>query len=497
MLKKINLMVLFILMMCILFGCSTNDGFNESLKIIGDVEETTDLNEIWSDLNTNKIDYDDSKITCVEFNQIFNNVKLIYSEFDIMLVVEEGNPIFIAGNELNNAYLGKSNEDNWVYISANHPDNGNIKNIKAIIILRATDNSPTAINYSYGLNIVYDDTTLNYSLGELYQSSYATQTGPIISKQDFLGDTYSEEAKEEKNTLQIADIFDNNFDQFLIMDGTGGYEYFTADCGYIELAGNSLNYVDIENRVTYSDLKGIYINPPQTTVMDAYYDSLYYLEKNQDVMVLFIDGFSYYQCQQICDEHNDYYISGLMPDIEKANSIYKPVTNAGFAAMITGVPPIENGVLNRSYREVKAETIFEKAQSMGKSAVLVEGDIEIIDAGIKPILNIDTNDDGYTDDEIFTSALDAIETEPNYILVHFHSFDDSGHNYGAYSNETLGRMAVLEQYIKELSTKWDGKIILTADHGMHTTSDGGSHGEFRAEDLTIPYIIYDGGKINE
>ena len=34
---------------------------------------------------------------------------------------------------------------------------------------------------------------------------------------------------------------------------------------------------------------------------------------------------------------------------------------------------------------------------------------------------------------------------------------------------------------------------MTADHGMHDVLDKGTHGEFRAEDLFVPYVIFNGG----
>jgi hypothetical protein len=36
-------------------------------------------------------------------------------------------------------------------------------------------------------------------------------------------------------------------------------------------------------------------------------------------------------------------------------------------------------------------------------------------------------------------------------------------------------------------------VIITSDHGMHSTDTGGYHGVFRYEDMIVPYIITEGG----
>jgi predicted AlkP superfamily pyrophosphatase or phosphodiesterase len=80
-----------------------------------------------------------------------------------------------------------------------------------------------------------------------------------------------------------------------------------------------------------------------------------------------------------------------------------------------------------------------------------------------------------------------------YVMVHYHSVDDFGHDYGAVVDETMAELKVIDGYIEELVAQWDGKVILLADHGMHSTEEAGDHGMFRIEDFVVPYVIFDGG----
>ena len=57
----------------------------------------------------------------------------------------------------------------------------------------------------------------------------------------------------------------------------------------------------------------------------------------------------------------------------------------------------------------------------------------------------------------------------------------------------MERIKTTDSYIEQLASEWDGKIIITSDHGMHDTEEGGNHGEFMFEDMVVPYILTDGG----
>ena len=83
------------------------------------------------------------------------------------------------------------------------------------------------------------------------------------------------------------------------------------------------------------------------------------------------------------------------------------------------------------------------------------------------------------------------------LLVHFHSIDDAGHSYGDISPKTLGQIKIVDGYVRELVEDWSGKVIIVADHGMHAEGDAGGHGQFRYEDLIVPYITAEGVKADE
>jgi hypothetical protein len=230
---------------------------------------------------------------------------------------------------------------------------------------------------------------------------------------------------------------------------------------------------------------GIYTSDYFYSITDTYDDMRNYLDNDEKVMVFLLDGFSFEQYKHVKDHLS------FLPQyfIHEALSVYTPVTNAGFAAMITGQTPDINGVHNRSYRDIKVPSIFDYALHNDKKAILLEGDIKILNTEIEPELHLDFNKNGDIDDEVFDTAMKATEEDYDLIFIHFHGIDDRGHSYGPMADETLDYIKKIDTYIEELSKVWDGLMIITADHGMHASDNAGNHGLCLYEDMVVPYFI--------
>jgi hypothetical protein len=67
-------------------------------------------------------------------------------------------------------------------------------------------------------------------------------------------------------------------------------------------------------------------------------------------------------------------------------SVYTPVTNAGVAAILTGRPPSENGVHTRKEMDLLTLPYLEYANQRGKTSVMVEGNIKILNLEVEPVL---------------------------------------------------------------------------------------------------------------
>lgn len=254
---------------------------------------------------------------------------------------------------------------------------------------------------------------------------------------------------------------------------------------YLDSDANNIYTLDKDNK-KIEDIVGIYIRDDYNSITDVYSDAKKHLEEDEKVMVVLLDGFSLEQYKLSVERESLSFLNKYFKN--EALSVFTPVTNAGFAAMITGVTPDINGVHDRSVRTMKVDSIFEYAVNNNKKATLLEADIKILNTEIEPILHIDTNNNGDIDDEIYEKAKQLAKEDYDFIFIHFHGIDDRGHTYGPKDKKTMDYIVKIDSYLEEISSIWDGAIILTSDHGMHEIEEGGNHGKCINEDMVVPYF---------
>lgn len=452
------------------------------LSIIGDVDKVISIDDMVSGI----IETNTSDEYIVFLKNLIDLAKPVTFNYDILLVGEDGLFAQISNKNIDDCQIKFSDKNGWESITKNHPINSKIKRIKEIVVI-SNENS-----WDYGFNIISTkENILNITPGQFYLRElilYPYFDGKSTKTKD--GKDYDVKLYKQKKLLPIRSVVDSK-EQHLLMMGTNGVYEIIDNTGYLELMGNRINYINPDKRYYLGDIKGIMTEIPSDSIMNTYYDSLHYIENDENVLILFLDGFGYHQYEYALS--NGYIpFMGSLEQPKIATSVFKPVTNAGFSAMITGQPPSINGIYNRKYRDLTCESIFGKVQKLGKQAKLIEGNKKILNTEVEPMLTIDKNENGTSDDEIFVTALEEIKTKPELALVHFHSIDDMGHNHGDLANETMETLKIIDSYVKELSNKWNGKIIITSDHGMHTIAEGGTHGIFRYEDMMVPYFIVNG-----
>lgn len=426
-----------------------------------------------------KIDYKDYSLDAISLGDIISWLDLVYQKNDIYFISYDGYMNKMDLEQTMDAYLGYNSEVGWIFVSESHPLSSAIKQIESIVIVKDED----AIDYKYGLNIVdaKNGTNNHFSIGQLY-----TRVSILYPYHEASAEKiYSVDVISQKRLIFIEDLVNEEFDNITVMTKKG--EISKVDKGYIEITKNTLNYVLPLQSKIIRDISGIIINSPKTSNMHTFDDVLDGLNNGQDVMVILIDGFSYGQYIALQDI-GEYYLIEKMYGVQ-SSTVYMPVTNAGLATILTGKDPLINGVLNRDFRQLNAADMFSVVNDMGRESLYIEGDINILATSIMAELNIDKNSNGSKDDEIFDMAYKNLESGYNLIFVHFHSLDEYGHEYGPLAKETLEQFLVIDEYCKKLINKFSGTTIVVSDHGMHQIGIEGDHGEFRYEDMIVPYIV--------
>ena len=295
-------------------------------------------------------------------------------------------------------------------------------------------------------------------------------------------DDIEEDCIANKKTLLNEILTENKYENAAVITNEGATEIVSID---IYLKGSTVLTGDKE----ICDVKGIYLFDSFNSITDAYDETKKALENGEKVMVVLLDGFSLKQYEEASEKNYVPFLSKYYK--HEALSVYTPVTNAGYAAIITGETPDINGVHNRSFREMNVESIFGYSLKSNKKSLLLEGDIKILNTETEPVLHTDENKNGDTDDEMYENSKIMAKGDYDFIFLHFHGIDDRGHSYGPMADETMEYIKKVDEYMETLSSLWQGTIIFTADHGMHETVEGGNHGLCKMSDMVVPYFVKD------
>lgn len=447
-------------------------GYIPYLKVAGDVKNV---------LYFNNFEKNEKQV----LKTVIEKAVPLGEEYDVLLTGSDG-LIAKIDNRTDGTYLNFSTRNGWEILNENHPVSSQIKHLKEIIVINREENAENSL-------FIFDTekNTVSITPGQLYEKSL-TRTLNFKGKSNIVRETgeYSVSVYTTEFLYPLEEFIGKKNAAYMIIDGSGKNHYIRSP-GYLIYKDNRIDYLDPGKKNEIKDIKGILSDPPSVSNTGAYHDALKFIGEGKKVMVIFLDGFSYSQYDYALKNGYSPYLASL-PKAEKATTYFKPVTNVGFAAMITGTGPDENGIHDRSYRNLKS-SIFTVLKEKGLKSLLVEADVRILDHGADEILNIDRNKNGSIDDEVFETAVKELSIGYDYMMVHFHKIDDCGHSFGPFGKETLEQIRISDEYVEELVRNFNGKIIITADHGMHKTETGGSHGQARYEDFIVPYLTIDGG----
>lgn len=465
-------------------------GFRPEMIVKGDVANLINLKD-YRDIDKVKIDYEGESLNVFKLKDIIQQAQPVADAFDVIYSADDGLKARLSDKNLDDCYINFSKENGWEAINPKYPVSSNVKYLEEIIVRVKKDDLENSFNI-----ISPEDNFVKTTPGQLLTDRYISYShfeGASTVTND--GRDYKAGIYTTKRIVDLDNLIFKKLDKDAMVINKRG-EALSYGEGMLEISGNQINYIDPENEKELTDCQGIIIDPPVKRNADVFYDSLYYLSNGKRVMVILLDGFGFYQYQSSSEKGYLPFLS-KQKKAEKALSAYKPVTNTGLAAVLTGHGPGENGIYSREFMDLLIPDLFEKADGKGFSSSYIEGNIKILNTSIEPILNPDLNKNGSTDDEVFNSTVEEIKGESDLIFAHFHGIDDSGHTYGPLAEETLSVIERTDSYLERLVQIWSGKVIITVDHGMHKTAQGGDHGSLVYQDMFVPYWILDGEDIDE
>ena len=463
-------------------------GYRPFLKVEGDISEVINTNN-FKELEKVSITYKEEKMEVYKLKDILNKAKPVSEKYDIVFSAADGLRAKITSTNIEESYIKFSSQNGWEAINLKHPISSNIKRLENIIVVskfKEKHNKQTFNIITEKNNIL--EKTPGQFLTEDYFHKSIFEGSSSINKND---ESNSVSIYTEKRVLYPEELVDKKLNSRTLIIGNKG-ETIRYKGGMFELKENHINYINPEEKIKKEKIQGVIVDAPLKSIKNVYHDSLHYLKQDEKVMVIFLDGFGYHQYLHCSKNNLAPYMTGIENN-SKALTSYKPVSNTGLAAALTGKGPEENGVYSREFKKLKSKDLFQEVKEMGLKSKYIEGNIKILNTSKEPILNPDLNNNETTDDEVFGTAKEVINKQASLFFIHFHGIDEAGHDNGPYSKKTIDVIKKTDEYIAELAENWSGKIIITADHGMHSTVNDGDHGLILYQDMFVPYLVTEGG----
>jgi predicted AlkP superfamily pyrophosphatase or phosphodiesterase len=271
-------------------------------------------------------------------------------------------------------------------------------------------------------------------------------------------------------------------------------EITLADSTILQPAEIEVTPSDLLSVIDFSilDISPTVVNALELSEFPQTAGRVIYETKADHAVIILLDGTQYQKL-------SDLVAAGQLPflgentTIQRGLTVYPSISTSGSAAFLTGLRPRENGVFGYGYRDTEATTIFDIAAQDGKSVIAIEGNsLPFNLRNAETTLSGDRDGNGFSDDNVYENALDIIETQmPDLLYIHFHEIDDMGHTYGPESDQYESAINRVDGYLASIYNALPEStlMIIFADHGMHTTNEGGNHGTLTADDLIIPIIF--------
>ena len=177
-----------------------------------------------------------------------------------------------------------------------------------------------------------------------------------------------------------------------------------------------------------------------------------------------------------------------------AQTVYPSVTLISHTSMLTGECPSKHGIDWNDYKPEKGYAmgadLFDIAHAAELQTVMYVGKEKL-----RQITEPDSTDQFVyikdRDSVIIDRLIADFPQDFGLLFIHFPTPDGRGHSYGWLSSQYLSVLFRADEAIGKLLAELDARnlrgetlIIVTADHGGHSTT----HGSSMPEDMTIPWI---------
>lgn len=461
-------------------NCQPNPGYIPPLKVVGDVARVVKLEDPKQLGKLQHINYDGNNYQAMRLTDIIAAAQPVATAGQIYLVGNDGFTSSFPAEGLENSYIFFSAQNGWEAVNLKHPINSNVKMLKEIVVI-AKECPP-----HFGITLIKPDKELfRITPGQLYKRDwldYPYVEGQAVVENE--GISYTSAVYTRRKVFRLADFIPIDEGSRMLVMGVAGEHRFLENRGFFELKDNYISYLQLDDRNCVDKVAGVIINPPPSSIMDAFYDARRYLENNEKVLMIIIPGLT----NQV---YSDALAKGGLPFLKNAgvalnaSGVYPLEKQVWLGAIVSGKSPEENGITSVQDQELKAPTLFAVARQLKKPALLLQPAGRQLNTEIKALPVNDQNASGTADDELYTLSLNHLDQGYDLIMLCFEGIASRHKNQDEGAESTLAAVKAIDSYLQGIAGKWPGQIIITATPGTDTGES--SRFDFNADTVFVPY----------
>lgn len=449
------------------------------LKVIGDVTSVETFKDISRIGKLEDITCQGKKYRAVRLADAIKRAGPAGKTIRLHLVGNDGFMSSIKADDIDDCYISYTSGNGWEALNLKHPVNTNAKDLGRIVV------ESDGKQGEHGLSVIDSSSDiLSTTPGKLYAgmfTEYPYFEGKASVQHD--GKTYESEVYTRRSVFKLENLIPlHEAKQFLVFGEKGGYRLEDRE-GFFELKGSYIDYIRPDTRDKVEKVRGIITGPSSAGIMDTYFDAQHYLESGSKVMVAVLDGFTYNLYEYSVKNGYAPFLAGSRKAV-KSSGVYPVKDNTGFAAMITGKPPEENGIIEATEQILKVPSIFAEAKRLQRRTAFLESGQPLLNTEVQPVIPSDENQNGSTDDEMFNKADSSIEEGCDFIVLYFRSIGSRREKYGEFAPQTLQKVTVVDGYLAKLEKEWPGKVIVTGAQGNPDKQEN----DFTCDRMFVPYL---------
>ncbi|MEN6390025.1 MAG: hypothetical protein ABFD04_06375 [Syntrophomonas sp.] len=452
-------------------------GYIPPLKVVGDVARVVKLEDPKQMGELHDVSYDGHKYQAIKLMDIIEAAQPIASPEQIILVGSDGFSSAFPAQGLDESYITFTGKNGWEAINLNHPVNSNVKMLQEIVVV-SDGSSP-----DFGLTIINPDKDLiTITPGQLHARTlleypYAEGMASVENG----GKTYTSSVYTRRKVFKPTDLVPDVKGVMMLVMGTNGEHRFLEPRDYLELKDNYFSYLQPEEHSQIDQVKGVVIDPPTTSIMDACYDARHFLENGEKVLVVVLEGFTYSQYTDAIANGHAAFLKKTAPAV-KATGVYPLEGKVWLAAMLSGASPEENGIITEKDQDLKVPSLFGTAAQLKKPALFLHSGPRMLNTEIEPLLVDCTNPGGSADDYLYALVLDELGQNYELIVVRFNGIAFNRERYGDQAGPTRAAITANDKYLEDIAARWPGRIIIIGSPGER------SERKFTCNSVFVPYL---------